>query len=115
MIHSIDEMLAHLIMAAVMFMLFVASTTAILFERKAKNAICWAALIWLVPVLGAACYLLYKTWTNFSLSQRQHFYKSVLKTSRIGTFNSLRQFKNPKILISTNITTKISATIPHPG
>ena len=60
MINSINEIWAQLLIAAVSFLLFVASSYAILFEKEAKKAICWTALIWLVPVLGAILYFLYK-------------------------------------------------------
>jgi len=58
--NSINEVWAQLLIAAVSFLLFVASSYAILFEKEAKKAICWTALIWLVPVLGAVLYFLYK-------------------------------------------------------
>jgi cardiolipin synthase len=58
MLAVLDDVLAVLATALVLVLSVVASVHAVLHKREVHASISWAALIWLVPVVGAAAYWL---------------------------------------------------------
>ena len=58
MLTLVDDMLATVFAVCVVALSVLASVHAILHKREVHAAISWAALIWLVPIVGAAAYWL---------------------------------------------------------
>jgi cardiolipin synthase len=54
----LDDVLAVLATGVVLVLSAIASVHALLHKREVHASISWAALIWLVPVVGAAAYWL---------------------------------------------------------